>query len=154
MNIEEIYWEDDHLTSIPPDQRIEKELAKTVYCSICKGVPTRPVVTDCGHIFCKSCITMWLCNSNMCPSCLSAIEILNVRTMNVFTESVFGALNVKCIYESDGCSVISNIFSIRLHQKNCPFGKLKSVLTNKPVTRGRKSKSYASTKIPLIEANS
>ncbi|KAK0112612.1 hypothetical protein ONS95_014355 [Cadophora gregata] len=34
----------------------EGELYKRVTCSLCSDVPTEPLKTDCGHVFCKDCI--------------------------------------------------------------------------------------------------
>lgn len=44
-------------------------------CSICQEVfnaSTVCVVTKCGHVFHKACVTQWMANSRTCPSCRAA----------------------------------------------------------------------------------
>eukprot|EP00920_Eleutheroschizon_duboscqi_P004459 GHVT01010233.1.p1 GENE.GHVT01010233.1~~GHVT01010233.1.p1 ORF type:complete len:440 (-),score=68.81 GHVT01010233.1:82-1401(-) len=43
-------------------------------CSICFNPPNHPVVTLCGHLFCRECIDHWLRSSRRCPVCNRGTE--------------------------------------------------------------------------------
>jgi Ring finger domain len=45
-------------------------------CPICMDDVTAPVITTCGHVFCRSCIENWLLNNEpaQCPLCRAAIS--------------------------------------------------------------------------------
>ncbi|KAL7754181.1 hypothetical protein RI367_000162 [Sorochytrium milnesiophthora] len=43
-------------------------------CLICTSAFTHGSMTPCGHIFCHSCITLWLKQSKHCPSCRQPVN--------------------------------------------------------------------------------
>ncbi|KAJ6240216.1 e3 ubiquitin-protein ligase [Anaeramoeba flamelloides] len=45
-------------------------------CSLCLGLMTRCVVTNCGHCFCASCILDYFDRSTKCPLCRSEVFTL------------------------------------------------------------------------------
>jgi hypothetical protein len=59
--------------SIPP---IEKELE----CAICTDICVDPVMTSCGHLFCKQCLQN--INNNICPTCREALSPEKIRDLN------------------------------------------------------------------------
>jgi len=38
-------------------------------CNICMEVPTEPVITVCGHLFCWACLYKWTTMTADCPKC-------------------------------------------------------------------------------------
>jgi superfamily II DNA or RNA helicase len=46
-------------------------------CSICMELITNPILIECTHIFCGSCLMTWLKNNNTCPCCRSAINSMD-----------------------------------------------------------------------------
>lgn len=40
-------------------------------CGICLDLPTSPVVTECGHLFCWLELETWLQQQSICPLCKS-----------------------------------------------------------------------------------
>ncbi|KHN98198.1 SNF2-related protein [Metarhizium album ARSEF 1941] len=38
-------------------------------CSICFDIPTGPVITNCGHVFCRACVTKVIRMQHKCPMC-------------------------------------------------------------------------------------
>nr|XP_056704626.1 E3 ubiquitin-protein ligase RNF213 [Euleptes europaea] len=51
-------------------------------CPICLGDPRDPVSLPCDHVFCESCIKLWLVPAHMiCPFCLACLP--NDYTLNV-----------------------------------------------------------------------
>ncbi|KAF7947862.1 hypothetical protein EAE96_008939 [Botrytis aclada] len=61
------------------DSLNEEELYTRITCHLCSDVPNEPVITDCSHIFCNSCLTNHLHKQvhlsdgddtfNICPKC-------------------------------------------------------------------------------------
>ncbi|TGO33394.1 hypothetical protein BHYA_0248g00010 [Botrytis hyacinthi] len=61
------------------DSLNEEELYTRITCHLCSDVPNEPVITDCSHIFCQSCLTNHLHTQmhfsdgddsfNVCPKC-------------------------------------------------------------------------------------
>ncbi|KAG8425434.1 hypothetical protein J3458_002133 [Metarhizium acridum] len=43
-------------------------------CSICFDVPTGPVITNCGHVFCRTCITKAIHLQHKCPMCRNKLS--------------------------------------------------------------------------------
>lgn len=55
-----------------PDQKFK--------CLICLGLPSDPVVTKCGHMFCYECLSYWLLKyhslgEGSCPTCKKYIKL-------------------------------------------------------------------------------
>ena len=44
------------------------------FCGFCSSNLVDPVVTECGHMFCGSCMEKWARNSAHCPVCASEID--------------------------------------------------------------------------------
>ncbi|KAH9085219.1 hypothetical protein LEN26_020527 [Aphanomyces euteiches] len=38
-------------------------------CAICMEMPTDPVETTCGHVYCRPCLHRWLSRNDSCPMC-------------------------------------------------------------------------------------
>ena len=57
------------------DYVIQKRL-----CSICLCTPSLELaaLTDCGHLFCKSCLDMWLQEHLSCPYCRAHVCNYNI----------------------------------------------------------------------------
>ena len=54
-------------------------------CRICMEKSENPVVTQCGHLFCKECIDRWLNQNNSkltCPVCKAGVSIERLVRIN------------------------------------------------------------------------
>ena len=49
--------------------------ASPFFCGFCHSNLTNPVVTECGHMFCRNCMAFWSQNSTHCPVCASEIDL-------------------------------------------------------------------------------
>ncbi|KIP11923.1 hypothetical protein PHLGIDRAFT_17869 [Phlebiopsis gigantea 11061_1 CR5-6] len=38
-------------------------------CKVCNDVPASPMITMCGHVFCRKCILAEICENLRCPAC-------------------------------------------------------------------------------------
>eukprot|EP00920_Eleutheroschizon_duboscqi_P009806 GHVT01022884.1.p1 GENE.GHVT01022884.1~~GHVT01022884.1.p1 ORF type:complete len:340 (-),score=14.13 GHVT01022884.1:379-1398(-) len=57
-------------------------------CQICFHPPTRPVVTQCGHLYCQVCIGDWLSRSYGCPVCRR--DARRSQLIRLFVDGGFG----------------------------------------------------------------
>ncbi|KTW30000.1 E3 ubiquitin-protein ligase IRC20 [Pneumocystis jirovecii RU7] len=88
------------------------EMDKT--CVICQNIFNFGILTKCGHIFCKSCITQWLSEHRTCPSCKTEtkrkdcynIAYNDSKMNNKYEESNVYFLNYEDSKEK--CSKINN----------------------------------------------
>jgi hypothetical protein len=55
-----------------------------MYCSICQEEKTNTVRVDCGHSFCKECITYYTKVGNECPNCRADIKYIYEIEVLVF----------------------------------------------------------------------
>merc|ERR1711911_409028 len=58
------------------EQGKTNEPQNTFDCNICLSQVTKPIVTDCGHLFCWPCIYEWMQfpSGNSCPVCKADIS--------------------------------------------------------------------------------
>ena len=58
-----------------PHERREKLWRNELECQICLALPTDPVVTSCGHLYCWPCLHRWLQDSpKPCPVCRAMVR--------------------------------------------------------------------------------
>lgn len=60
-------------------------------CPICYDQYTDPIVLDCTHVFCGSCLISWMKNAEVCPTCRKTITTGNLRT--IVSSSAINAIN-------------------------------------------------------------
>lgn len=53
-------------------ERISYISSKT--CSICMELITNPILIECMHVFCGSCLMKWIRNNRNCPNCRTIIS--------------------------------------------------------------------------------
>ncbi|XP_047989460.1 TNF receptor-associated factor 4-like [Leguminivora glycinivorella] len=88
-------------------------------CPVCLNWLRDPVITTCGHKFCKSCITSWLQNSGHCP-----IDNINL-SMKVdifpdnYTKREIQEQRMSCPFASKGCTVKVTPLDLDAHIASC-----------------------------------
>ncbi|XP_075159002.1 TNF-receptor-associated factor 6 [Haematobia irritans] len=96
-----------------PDPRYE--------CAICMNWLNSPVLTSCGHLFCKSCLNSWLRNkSQLCPMDNKKITEKDIFPDN-FTKREIEQIQLKCPNIKLGCDFISSPLEMQRHKYNCPY---------------------------------
>ena len=138
------------LTSIPTEDFEETSLAEALRCNICYGVPANPVSTDCGHIYCKTCLDVWLGVAKICNKCKTPIEEVDATDLNFFHNTVYDVLHLKCQYSSLGCKTICTIREKSMHEEICKYGKYPAAILREASTQRR---GPSLRKIPLAEAD-
>lgn len=66
----------DKKTKIENHGEVEIKLADDTFdCPVCTNLLYDPLVTSCGHVFCKSCILRGMDHGNKCPLCRTIIHV-------------------------------------------------------------------------------
>ncbi|KAI5641890.1 zinc finger, c3HC4 type (RING finger) domain-containing protein [Phthorimaea operculella] len=92
-------------------------------CPICLNWLRDPVITTCGHKFCKSCITSWLQNSGHCP-----IDNINLSIMvdvfpDNYTKREIQEQRMSCPFTSKGCTVKLAPLDLDAHIASCEYNQ-------------------------------
>ncbi|XP_054264863.1 E3 ubiquitin-protein ligase rnf8-like isoform X1 [Macrosteles quadrilineatus] len=67
------------------EEKVKREidgLEDDLMCSICAELYIEPTALNCGHMFCKQCITEWSKKKKICPMCRANI-VTTVRIFNM-----------------------------------------------------------------------
>lgn len=90
-------------------------------CAICMNWLNEPVLTSCGHRFCKSCLNSWLRNkSQWCPMDNKKIADKDIFPDN-FTRREIEQIQLKCPNHKLGCDYIASPLEMERHKQNCPY---------------------------------
>ena len=114
------------ITSIGREQIIEKNLGDIFSCTICKGVPSMPVITPCSHMYCSPCIKAWLSSASSCPDCRSVTSIDDLSRLKGPLLQLYETIHACCKFSSDGCLEVLELKSLYNHEDQCKYGKFPS----------------------------
>lgn len=75
------------------DTRLTNQIVSRIFavgasCSICIEQFEQPMVTPCGHQFCKECILGWLSSKNTCPMCRKNITTNQLQSKSQVERSL------------------------------------------------------------------
>ncbi|XP_068141104.1 TNF receptor-associated factor 6 [Drosophila tropicalis] len=102
-----------------PDSRYE--------CAICIDWLNEPVLTSCGHRFCKSCLNDWLQNHNQCcPLDNKHLSTDQDIFPDNYTRREIEQLKHKCPNSPMGCSLIASPIELNRHLPTCPYRRQQS----------------------------
>ena len=101
-------------------------------CSICMDLIKSPVLLECTHIFCGSCLIKWMRNNSNCPYCRT--NITNTNKLIAIVDSNNKIMNDEILSKEDTLLKIINLkpdgrFLIFSKNENS-FEKIKWVLSN------------------------
>ncbi|XP_036339122.1 TNF receptor-associated factor 6 [Rhagoletis pomonella] len=96
-------------------------------CAICIHWLNEPVITTCGHRFCKSCLTEWLNNHNQCcPLDNTKLSTEHDIFPDNFTRREIEQLKHKCPNSPLGCAVVASPIEVDRHLPTCPYRRLEN----------------------------
>jgi len=99
-------------------------------CGICQQVGRNLTETNCGHIFCSSCITSWLDTNKTCPVNRESLEKSGCHPM-FYARRKISTMNVCC---PNKCSIQCLVKDLQSHlDKECCSRKIKCGVCDKSV---------------------
>ncbi|XP_030378054.1 TNF receptor-associated factor 6 [Scaptodrosophila lebanonensis] len=91
-------------------------------CAICIHWLNEPVLTSCGHRFCKSCLSDWLHNENQCcPLDNKPLSAEHDIFPDNYTRREIEQIKHKCPNSPLGCSVVASPIEVDRHLPSCPY---------------------------------
>lgn len=139
----------------------EDNTPRALCCSICMSPYTLPVHIDCGHTFCRYCISMHLFSAPdeitaTCPECREPVLsdfVLLTRKENMLTMQMLDDLKVRCI--ALGCTWVGPRGNYEDHRHKCGrFSETPSCSTTNAADSYRKnSTTYGADKIPIDDCS-
>jgi len=102
---------------------LNEDLEEELTCIICCGILREPVVTHCGHTFCRDCVNRWIKTERSCPVCRKPCHKLSKPP--VLVTNLLGKLKIKCEHEDRGCSEVMTLDRLHQHIAKCPFKQKK-----------------------------
>ena len=91
-------------------------------CSICHGIFYNPVVAECcDTTYCRFCIKTWFNKSKTCPKDRKALTTSGLNKVSNEFRNLLSNLNIKCVYECEGCVAHVKLCDLDNHQDNCEF---------------------------------
>lgn len=111
------------MTAINLRPEIEKELK----CPVCCEIFNDPVVTPCGHSFCKNCLDTWIEGSQNCPYCKQSLFRREVQYVgNRSLRNFLSNIKARCqnrVYQNDSeqqCGWVGKLIELKNHlEKEC-----------------------------------
>nr|XP_006823995.1 PREDICTED: E3 ubiquitin-protein ligase TRAF7-like [Saccoglossus kowalevskii] len=107
---------------------------KKLYCILCKKVYKDPVITQCGHTYCKQCVTRG--GHDKCPIDESKLSVV---VANIALSEQIGELSVHCKYgcrpssngipgdyevDPNGCPMTVKLHDRKEHESQCGYAPL------------------------------
>lgn len=91
-------------------------------CAICINWLNEPVLTSCGHRFCKSCLSSWLGPERQwCPMDNEKISGEQDVFPDNFTRREIEQIKLKCPNANLGCDLVASPIEVERHRYNCPY---------------------------------
>ena len=98
---------------------VESATVEELICCVCHDVLEDPVAYICGHYACNMCLVTWIRNGGRsCPICRQqgAVGIAPHVLYNVIN-----SLLVRCLFESEGCTMTITLANRDNHAMTCTF---------------------------------
>ena len=88
-----------------------KKNLEDLVCPICQEILSEPLITSCGHLFCRKCLEKDGRSLKDCPVCRQAYTAMSDQ----FHARKIGGLKVKCSNASKGCEWSGELKDVKGH---------------------------------------
>ena len=98
-----------------------EEVPNDFVCSICFGIPLKPTLLPCEHIFCEQCAKKALYFSESCPNCRHGCMEDEPKRLKPGTclYRIWSSIVVKCPKHNQGCSWTGQVKNVESHLTQC-----------------------------------
>ena len=103
------------------DERFEQVVSESFHCIICTNVFKDPCRPHDGHLFCRTCITRHLMNSQTCPTCMQPLTVETLSDASRGIINVLEELRIRCEFFHRGCRKMVELGELERHVKECGF---------------------------------
>ena len=103
------------------DELFQYPVAPSLHCCICTNVIKDPVMCENEHIFCKSCITTHLTNSQTCPTCMQPLTVQTLQPASRGIRNLLSELKILCEFFDRGCENYVELGDLKRHVAECGF---------------------------------
>ena len=104
------------------DERFEQVISQSFHCIICTNVFKDPVMCRHNeHLFCRSCITRHLMNSQTCPTCMEPLTVDTLTQAPRGVRNILAELKIRCEFFDRGCGKFVELGDLERHVADCGF---------------------------------
>ncbi len=92
-------------------------------CTACNKVMDNPVVVECGHSFCTSCMQQLLTKKRVvCPTCREPVSNDQVSPAGADLVEKLSKLSLHCTNQTSGCQTVTNLQAMDNHlETECEY---------------------------------
>eukprot|EP00249_Psilotum_nudum_P025194 c29443_g1_i1 orf=2-766(-) len=97
------------------------------YCPLCRQLvyPSEGQQAQCGHIFCKPCVSYVVGSTRCCPydnHPVNEIDHKGLQEVNAPLYESLYRIAVRCVYHKSGCAWQGQLGESIAHSTSCPYG--------------------------------
>ena len=97
-----------------PESRV---VIEEYYCTLCKGIYKDPTIDDCGHVYCRDCLSTYMETSLTCPVSSNPLDKNKINSIK-FIASILDKQFVYCKKRFLNCQWVGKLFDLEAHLKN------------------------------------
>ena len=104
------------------DERFQQIVSQSFHCIICTNVIKDAVMCPQNeHLFCRTCITTYLMNSQKCPTCMEPLTVETLSQAPRGVKNLLSELKIRCEFSDRGCGKFIELGDLERHVADCGF---------------------------------
>ena len=104
------------------DERFQQIVSRSFHCIICTNVIKDAVMCPQNeHLFCRTCITRYLMNSQKCPTCMEPLTVETLSQAPRGVKNLLSELKIRCEFYDRGCGKFIELGDLERHVADCGF---------------------------------
>ena len=104
------------------DERFQQIVSQSFHCIICTNVIKDVVMCPQNeHLFCRTCITRYLMNSQKCTTCMEPLTVETLSQAPRGVKNLLSELKIRCEFSDRGCGKFIELGDLERHVADCGF---------------------------------